>query len=127
VIGIEIRGLAATAAVLRTYELGCRAAEATAVVVGTDLPYAYGQHEGRYRSGRLARRGGGTFYLTRAAVAATPRIARRVAAALPNGPAAVGAAMVAGGLDVVAAAVPLAPVKSGSLRRSIHVVAARAR
>lgn len=124
-VGVEIRGLRAAAEVLARYELGCQAVEATAVVVGTNLPYAYGQHEGRYRSGRLARRGGGTYFLTRAAAQEAPRIAQGIAAALPNGPAAVGQAIVAGGYRIQAAAVLLAPVKGGGLRGSIHTRAAR--
>lgn len=126
-IDVRIDGLDRAAALVARLEVGCRVADATVVLVGTDLPYAYGQHEGRHRGGRLARRAGGTFFLTRAAVQVAPRLARRLAAALPGGPTAVGAALAAGGHELAAAAVPLAPVRAGSLRRSIHVQTARLR
>lgn len=124
-IDVQIRGIAQTEAVLSLYQRGCEAAEANAVVVGTNLVYAYGQHEGKYRSGRLARRGGGTYFLTRAVAAVAPTIGPMLAAALSNGPAAVGQAMQAIGFRVQAAAVPLAPIKSGALRGSIHTTLAR--
>lgn len=126
-IGVQIRGLRETAAVLDRYALGCRTAEADAVVVGTNLVYAYGQHQGTYRSGRLARRGGGTYFLTRAAAVVAPSAGPILAAALPNGPAAVGRAMEAIGFRVHAAAGPLAPIRTGALRQSIHTRAARRR
>lgn len=34
--------------------------------VGSNLPYAYGIHEGHHRRGKLARRAGGSFYIRRA-------------------------------------------------------------
>lgn len=126
-VSIELVGVTDLVALLRRYEDGAAALADVVVVVGTNLPYAYGQHQGRYRSGRLARRRGGTYFLTRALERVQSTIAPAVAAALPRGPVAAVRALLGRGHALHAEAGPLTPVRTGSLRRSLHTELARRR
>lgn len=126
-IRVEIAGLDDVQAWLRDVERGAAAAADHAVIVGTNFPYAYPVHEGRFRSGRLARRAGGAFFFTRALEQVRPEIERMLAAAVPKGPRAVVLVLAAIGLRLEAVAKQFTPVRTGSLRRSIHTQMARRR
>lgn len=119
--GVSILGLEEAEALLERLGSGVEAAGRTKVRVGTDVVYAWGQHFGRYRSGRLARRDGGTFFLTDPFEQTIQSAIRpTLAAAMPQGATAVRNALLSLGMRLQSLAKPLAPVKTGNLRRSIH-------
>jgi hypothetical protein len=121
VLTVVIRGVDEAMLRLGLVADGAMAASRTRVLVGTDLPYAYGIETGYRHSGRLARRAGGLYYLTGAADALRPSITPRLAGVLQDGPAAVAGELLAIGMDVAGQAQEReTAVVSGSLRRSIH-------
>lgn len=93
------------------------------VRVGSNLVYAYGIEHGRHRGGSLARAAGGAFMLRNALQAVHPRIKSTIAAALLHGEQAARQALLRLGYDVERGAKATVPVKTGSLRRSLHTVA----
>lgn len=136
---IRVMGLREAEAYLARLQGTARSLNGAAVVVGTDLAYAWGMAFGRYRSGRLARRLGGDFALTDAFAAVKPSIPRRLREALSRGPAAALAALQLAGQDVLTGtkqrlldrlySVPIPSGRDGkpkwrrtsTLRRSYHV------
>lgn len=90
------------------------------IFVGSDLVYAYGIEYGVTKSGRLARRAGGAFYLK----GALDEIQGRVGSEIVNGLASgnLRNAFLRLGLTTVTFAQARVPVRTGSLRRSIHMV-----
>jgi hypothetical protein len=98
-----------------------RAAEIP-VSVGSNLEYAYGIETGRHRGGRLARRAGGVFYLTRAYQFVRSSLAKRIAGALEEGPDAVEKELMAIGHDIERAAKGYVVRITGTLQRSITAV-----
>lgn len=117
-VSLKITGSAQAIARL---EQGARRAQAfgrARIVVGSPLRYAYGVHEGRHRDGALARRAGGSFFLTRALAATRHEIAALVRRA--GGQEFLGRdVLLAVGFKVEARAKALVPVVTGTLRRSI--------
>lgn len=93
----------------------------TKVLVGSNQPYAYGIHEGFTRSGRRARKAGGSFYIKKGIQAAESEIRNDIVHAIRTG-ADLGDALYKGGLRAQRYAQDIVPVKSGNLRRSIHTV-----
>ncbi len=87
--------------------------------VGTKWPYGYGMETGRHRkSGKLARRAGGAWYLTRAAVQIDQPTEADVAwLARPRKTEP--ALLRAVGRIVIRHARPLVPVRTGRLRKSL--------
>ena len=120
-------GAADAAAFLATVQDGVKQTVGEEITAGSAVPYAWGQHFGRYRTGRLARRAGGSFFYTRAMEQVAPGVAGLIAAALPKGPAAVRQAQGAIAGRITQAARPLAPSASNRLRTSLYArVAPRA-
>ena len=113
---VDVRGDKEVQAFLKKLQEGARAAEDTTVLVGSGLHYARYQEFGTRRGLR------GRHYLTNALRRVESRIGPELAAALPQGPAAVNAALLRLAYEVQAEAQRTAPVKTGSLRRSLHTV-----
>lgn len=64
---IVLKGVTESAAWLRRYQRGLERLRGQTAYVYSRLPYAWGIEHGRHRkSGKLARRAGGSFYLRRA-------------------------------------------------------------
>lgn len=64
---ITLNGMEDTQKQLERIERGTKAMDRYRAEVGSKLPYAWGMEFGRHRvSGKLARRSGGTLYITRA-------------------------------------------------------------
>lgn len=64
---ITVNGMADTQAQFQRIIRGIESMSRTSLLVGSRLPYAYGQETGSHRrSGKLARRAGGVFFLERA-------------------------------------------------------------
>jgi hypothetical protein len=65
---ISLAGMDDVEAQMKRIERGLAALQNYEATIFSGLPYAYGIHEGRHRvSGKLARRAGGTRYLSQAA------------------------------------------------------------
>jgi hypothetical protein len=120
-IGVTAKGLTQALKYLVEQESRARAFNHIRVLVGSNLVYAFGIEFGKTRSGRLARRAGGAFMLTNALKLIRPEIADIFARA---GTAAFdfGMALYKLGLRVQTLAMGETPVKTGSLRRSMHTV-----
>lgn len=118
---IRITGKDQADALLKRLGDGGRACEST-IRVGSDQPYAWGIHFGQKRSGGLARRAGGTFFLTDPLERRKPDLKRAIAAALSQGGAAVQTARLRVAYQIEADAKSLVPAVTGNLRRSIHTV-----
>lgn len=97
---------------------GAEALRRMVILVGSPLRYARFVHEG-------TRRMRGRPFLANAVRAAEPAIRQRFASAIDKGPEAVFRAGLESGYDVQRRAQQETPVRTGSLRRSIHTVAAR--
>lgn len=123
---LRIVGLPAVKHALAELNAGAEASEGSGtsapVRVVAAAPYAYGIETGRHRSGRLARRAGGVFYLARALDAHKPRVKRTLADALPDGGAAVLRAWEGLGQAIETDARRMVVVRSGALRGSIQMV-----
>jgi hypothetical protein len=107
---------------LRRVADGATAAGRLHAKVGSALPYAYGIETGRHRSGRLARRRGGVWYLRNSFNANQRFIAERVSKALIDGPTAVSHAFRTAVGHIESGARDRVVVKTGRLRSSIHAV-----
>lgn len=125
----QILGLEKAEALLAKWGQGAAAVARGRVVVGTSVVYAWGQHFGRYRNGRLARRAGGAFFLLTPFRQFSKGFAKDVLRAVPKGDDAVFAVERQYGLAVEGQAKVLAPVGQsrkghvgGNLRGSIHTV-----
>jgi len=118
---VEVIGDEAAVAALSRLAAALEAAAGTPVYVGSPLRYAYGIEYGRHRGGSLARRAGGAFYLTRALAAVRAELPRTMVAALSQSQGDPRRLLLGLGYRVQAAALPLVPVRTGTLRRSIHV------
>ena len=118
---IEVVGDEVAVAALSRLAAALETAAGTPVDVGSPLRYAYGIEYGRHRGGSLARRAGGAFYLTRALTAVRAEFPRTMVAALSRSAGDPRRLLLGLGYRVQAAALPLVPVRTGTLRRSIHV------
>lgn len=63
---INLNGMEDVEKQMARIERGLKQLQNTEAWVGSNLPYAYGIHEGRHKGGKLARRAGGSFYIRRA-------------------------------------------------------------
>lgn len=118
---VEVVGDEVAVAALTRLARAAEAMSGTPVFVGSSLAYAYGIEHGRTRSGRLARRAGGAFYLKRGLAAVQSELPSTVLAVLGASRGDPRRLLLGLGYRVQAAAMPLVPVKTGTLRRSIHV------
>jgi hypothetical protein len=118
---IEVVGDEVAVAALTRLARAAAAMAGTPVYVGSSLVYAYGIEHGRHRGGRLARRAGGAFYLTRGLAAVRGQLPTEVARVLRVAGPDPRRLLLGLGYRVQAAAMPLVPVRTGTLRRSIHV------
>lgn len=119
---IRVLGVREAQRYLDRLQGGAKAAGGKVVMVGTPLVYGWGIEFGRKRGGGLARRAGGAFYLTGALAQVKPRIRKALTAALPFGASAVLDAAKKLGFDVERLAKERVPVRTGTLRRSLHTV-----
>jgi hypothetical protein len=117
---IQIDGVQVVQDYLDSVKEGAGRAGREVVVVGSPLVYAFGIETGRHRGGRLARRAGGAFYLREAYQTVQPRIASTVADVIDQGGDATLRALLGLGYDMQREAQNRVPVRTGTLRRSIH-------
>lgn len=120
--GVRVVGVREAQRYLRDLADASRNAAKAAVQVGSPLGYAYGIETGVHRGGRLARRAGGVFYLTRALEHERPSIVPTVAKALDDGPHAALDAMKRIGFNVERTAKALVVRVTGTLQRSIQTI-----
>lgn len=118
--GVTISGLDDAKAAFARMARGASQAANAQVLVGSPLQYAYGIETGRHRGGRLARRAGGVFYLTRATEHVIPTVRSRMATAVKDG--AVLPELIKVGFDIERAAKALVVRVSGTLQRSIQTI-----
>lgn len=122
---VDLSGVEQVRAALQRLGAGIQAASETRVLVGSPLKYAFGIETGWHRGGRLARRAGGAFYLLGGLQIVVATAGAILAQALAQGAAATVQAMTRLGYDVQGQAQQIVPVRTGTLRRSIHTVVAR--
>jgi hypothetical protein len=118
---IEVVGDEVAVAALTRLARAAEAMGATPVYVGSPLVYAHGIEYGRHRGGRLARRAGGAFYLTRGLAAVRGELPTAILGTLRAAGGDPRRLLLGLGYRVQAATLPLVPVRTGTLRRSIHV------
>ncbi|HEY8745167.1 MAG TPA: hypothetical protein VIU62_18915 [Chloroflexota bacterium] len=119
-MSLTVTGLPALLAKVAQLEATMARLSRNDVLVGTDMVYARGQETGFYRSGRLARRAGGAFFMQGALSIVGPTIAPAINAVIFQGPEAVERTLLAKGKELAVEAQARAPVLSGNLRQSIH-------
>jgi hypothetical protein len=117
---LTILGMDRVISELATLGDGAKALGGRRDSIKSDLPYAYGQNYGRYRSGRLARRAGPTYFFEAGVKAIEDAAIDQLGPAVRNGGAAVRSAWGVLLRRGVVVAQAQAPVKTGSLRRSLH-------
>jgi hypothetical protein len=118
---IEVKGAREAAAAVNRLAAGARAAGGFRAFVGSHLPYGYGIETGQHAGGRLARRAGGAWMLTRALQSITPALPGQIAAGLARGPGGAEQALRAAAFEVKQRAAAATPVDTGALRASITV------
>jgi len=129
---VTVIGMANAQEQFRRLLVGTRSLAAAKATIGTRIPWGYGEEYGHHRkSGKLARRAGGVYYLTRAKDEVLSNAARDVSAGLSNNrhtaPGKWIITMMAGWIRRLARS--YAPVGTGAegdthpgkLRKSIHV------
>jgi hypothetical protein len=116
--GVQVVGLKEAQRSLQRLEDAGRSADAT-VTVGSALNYAYGIETGRHRSGRVARRRGGVFYLSRALLTVERELPQRVTKGLQAGEPML-TTLTRAGHDIEAHAKQLVIRVTGTLQRSLH-------
>jgi hypothetical protein len=122
---VQIHGVEQVRAALQRLTQGTQAMRDTRVLVGSPLKYAFGIETGRHRGGGLARRAGGAFYLRGAVQSVMATAGASLAPALLEGAQATVRALTRLGYDVQREAQMEVPVRTGTLRRSIHTVVGR--
>ena len=116
-VRVRVLGLDEAQAYFGTLRSGAAALGKLSVLVGSGVHYARYQELGtRHFPGR--------YFLTNALAHVRPRIAPKLLAAVEHGPRAVLDAGLALGYQVQREAQAAAPVRTGTLRRSIHTVVA---
>ena len=121
-IDIKLDGLDKATARLNALKESFRSFGGKTVLVGSNLVYAYGIEFGKTRSGRMARRAGGAFMLRNALNAIRPEVDDVFRGALSGNVPDLGMALYKLGLRLQSLAQGQTPVKTGSLRRSMHTV-----
>jgi hypothetical protein len=120
-ISFKMTGIPPAGQRLETMKEGIRRLGRIRILVGSNLKYAYGQEYGRHRGGRLARRAGGAYFLQKGFDSIRQSLASDVARAISaNGN--VYDEVFKNALRAEAVAKENAPVKTGTLRRSLHTV-----
>ena len=117
-VGVKVVGLKEAQQYLHRLEQAAGSADAT-VTVGSSLNYAYGIETGRHRSGRVARRAGGVFYLSRALATVERDLPKRLTKGLQAGEP-TEKTLLRAGHDLEARAKQLVIRVTGALQRSIH-------
>ena len=126
-ITVTLAGIDTALKRLQLLDAGARALDDTTVVAGSPEAYAPGIETGRTRSGRVARRAGGAFMLTRAVQQVAPTVVPALVAALPQGADATRRALLGRGVAIAEAARPGTPVRTGNLRASFVAATGRGR
>lgn len=119
---VRLEGLQKATTQLERYRAAFREFSGKSVLVGSNLVYAYGIEFGRTRSGRLARRAGGAFMLSNALNEIRPSVNDILRSALAGDVPNLGDALYKLGLRLQTIAMGQTPVRTGSLRRSMHTV-----
>ena len=117
-----ILGVEEAVALLNQLNAGAKEAGADSITVATSIVYAFGMEFGRYRSGRLARRAGGSFALTGSFQEVAPGLVAALAQAVPQGAAAVRQALTKAATDIQGLAAVRSPRVSGTLAASFTVI-----
>jgi hypothetical protein len=123
--GVRILGLAEAQAELRQVEAGGQEFGGYSAAIGSNLAYGFGIHFGRHRGGKLARKAGGLFFLTRALeeVRARPETKGLIAKGIHEGPSGARRAGRTMAFAVLARSQELeTAVVSSALRNSLQVV-----
>lgn len=118
-VGVKVVGLKEAQTYLRRLQESAESADKAQVVVGSSLNYSYGIETGRHRSGRVARRAGGVFYLSRALSTVEKDLPKRLTKGLEAGEPTL-TTLTRAGHDVEARAKQLVIRVTGTLQRSIH-------
>jgi hypothetical protein len=122
---VNIFGLDQALAELHRVQDGAQSFGGYSAQIGSPLAYSWGVHFGRHRGGKLARKAGGLFFLTRALeeVRARPETKTMVAKGIHEGPAGARRAGRTMAFAVLARSQELeTAVDSGALRNSLQVV-----
>lgn len=119
-ITVAIEGIDGVEKVIDRIDQGAQRFGRIEVIVGSQLPYAYGIETGWHRGGTLARRAGGVFYLKRGLESVQGDIGKSLIKGLADGPGGAEREMLRLGRRVEARAKEVVVVKSGDLRGSIH-------
>lgn len=120
-IKINVTGITIAENRLNTIRDGVRKLGGTRILVGSNLKYAFGIEYGRHRGGRLARRAGGARMLSKGFDSIQGTLPRDIGQALETG-GSVYDAVYRNALRAADVTMANTPVKTGTLRRSFHVV-----
>lgn len=123
-LGVQITGAKEAQSVFSDMRQVTQDANGLVVLVASNLPYARVIETGM-RRGRMWRRAGPARMLGQALDEERENIQKEVAAAVMGGRGAIRQALLKKGFDVQRRAQQYTPVRTGSLRRSIHTVASR--
>ena len=121
-IALRINGAEYAIRTLGQWQAGLAQLARMRVQIGTDVVYAYGIVYGYRRSGRLARRAGGTFSLPNAFAAVVPLVGPTLQRTIPQGAEAVRQGLLRLAFQIQGRTQAAEAVKTGNLRRSYHVV-----
>ena len=115
------RGFEDAQGALVRYTRGCAAVGQLRLKLQTGVQYAWGIETGYHRTGRLARRAGGAFYMRDSWRDTEPEVTRELARAIPQGDAGVLAVQHMLGPRWLMRAKARTPVKTGTLQGSIEI------
>lgn len=118
-VGVRITGLTEARALLGKVAEGASTWQRTRVGAGSDAPYAYWVEMGRFFGGRPGTTRA-VHYMQRAFDEVLPTVGPRIAAALPNGGAAISAEAAKLSAEIAARGQQYVTVRSGRLRSSIR-------
>lgn len=121
-ITLQMKGIEEASAYLKKLRGNLERLGKARIMIGSNLKYAYGIEFGRHRvSGRTARKMGGAFMLTNARKEVQADLIQEVKAAIVQG-GDIDQALYRAALKAENIAKSNTPVKTGSLRRSLHTI-----
>lgn len=123
-IDMQIKGIEEARQFLEKMDRNLQDISRVKAFIGSNLRYAYGIEYGVTRGGKLARRAGGAFMITNAIKDVRDDLKRNMIAAI-TGDGDIEAAVYRAALTAENIAKGKTPVRTGSLRRSIHTVVVR--
>jgi hypothetical protein len=120
-INYEVGGIQEAITELKRLRDGIERIGKARVRVGSNLKYAYGIEFGKHKGGSIARAAGGVFMLTNAIKAIQEPLKRELIQALRNGQNPIDI-LIKYAFKAQNLAMANTPVKTGSLRRSLHTI-----